>query len=256
MDLVRTFEPIVKWAVEAKEPARWTALAERQLRRALKGRPARAPFGAGGLAGPARGRRACAGQSRRAPSRAGPGSDPKGPASAAGCAAAAHRRRRRSSEGPVMPRYRGCRSGDVTATPRGDDRDLKRPPRTNQGVVLRPLRTPAPATMSGRCASSSRCRPFGSEPGPARLGARRRLAGTCPPAAGQVQQVLRHRKEHGAGPAFSAVAIAFSASAATSPGSLASTCPLTDRLEGGGPGPSPGRPPAPGPLAHLPDDRG
>jgi len=39
MDLVRTFEPIVKWAVEAKEPGEVAALAEKAIATALKGRP-------------------------------------------------------------------------------------------------------------------------------------------------------------------------------------------------------------------------
>jgi acetolactate synthase-1/2/3 large subunit len=39
MDLVRTFEPILKWAGEAKEPGEVAALAEKAVATALKGRP-------------------------------------------------------------------------------------------------------------------------------------------------------------------------------------------------------------------------
>ena len=39
MDLVRTFEPIVKWAGEAKEPGEVVALAEKAVATAMKGRP-------------------------------------------------------------------------------------------------------------------------------------------------------------------------------------------------------------------------
>jgi acetolactate synthase-1/2/3 large subunit len=39
MDLVRTFEPIVKWAGEAKEPGEVAALAEKAVATAVKGRP-------------------------------------------------------------------------------------------------------------------------------------------------------------------------------------------------------------------------
>lgn len=39
MDMVRTFEPIVKWAAEAKDPAEVAALGERAVATALKGRP-------------------------------------------------------------------------------------------------------------------------------------------------------------------------------------------------------------------------
>jgi acetolactate synthase-1/2/3 large subunit len=39
MDLVRTFEPMVKWAAEAKEPGEVAALGEKAVATALRGRP-------------------------------------------------------------------------------------------------------------------------------------------------------------------------------------------------------------------------
>ena len=127
-----------------------------------------------------------------------------------------------------MPRYSGLSFGKTS--PRRHDATTGTwtvSAKRTRASVLRPRRTPAPATITGRSASSSRCRTLRTSAVSGSTGCSTRLTGTCSPGSGMSSTSSGMASSTGPGRPLTAVASALSASTSTSPGSLASPAHLT-----------------------------